>query len=58
MGLLQPLVDLPLGLVFRNAVTLLQLAGKLSPFALHDIKIVVGQFTPLLLQIALKLLPV
>jgi len=55
---LHPGIDLPLRFVFGVAVTLLKPAGELGLVALDDVQIVVGQFPPLLLNLAFELLPV
>src|SRR5262249_55075681 len=44
--------------VLRETVTLLELALELIAATVDDIEIVVGEFAPLLLHIALELLPV
>src|SRR5712691_231377 len=54
----QPAVDLPLGFVALNAVTLLDPADELGAFALDQIEIIVGELAPLLLHFAFYLLPV
>src|ERR1700674_297374 len=54
----QPAVDLPLGFIALNAVTLLDPADELGAFALDQIEIVVGELAPLLLRFAFYLLPV
>jgi hypothetical protein len=53
-----PVLDLTLGLVLSNAVTLLDAANELGLLAVDDRKIIVGQFAPLLLHLAGDLLPV
>jgi hypothetical protein len=53
----RPIVDLPLGLLLGEAVTLLDLAGKLDTAALDDIEIVIREFAPLCLGLALVLGP-
>ncbi|CAH1654058.1 hypothetical protein CHELA1G11_10725 [Hyphomicrobiales bacterium] len=58
VGSFEPVIDLPLGFVLRDAIALLQLSGEFRAFTLHDIQIVVGELAPLLLQIPLELLPV
>src|SRR6266567_1362150 len=54
----QPAIDLPLGFVAPNAVTLLDPADELGAFALDQIEIIVGELAPLLLHFAFYLLPV
>src|ERR1700694_5226121 len=54
----QPAVDLPLGFIALNAVTLLDPADELGALALDQIEIVVGELAPLLLRFAFYLLPV
>ena len=56
LGVLQPGIDLPLGLVFGNAVPLLDLADQLDATALHEVKIIVRELAPLLLNLAAELL--
>src|SRR5690606_25292546 len=53
-----PVLDLTLGLVLGNAVTFLNLARELVALAGDDVEVVVGQLAPLLLDLALHLLPV
>lgn len=53
-----PVVDVFLGLVLRIAIALLDFALQLLALAIDDIKIVVGEFAPLLLNLALHLFPV
>src|SRR5262249_8750873 len=45
---LEPAVDLALGLVLRHAVALLKPAAELHALTLDDVKIIVGEFAPLL----------
>src|SRR5262245_16617161 len=52
----QPAVDVLAHLVLGLAVALLDLAFELVAAAADDVKIVVGQLTPLLLDLALDLL--
>src|SRR5215207_1514500 len=52
------LVEFPLGPVLGVPVPLLQLAGELVPLARDGGQVVVGQVRPLLLHLALELLPV
>src|SRR5438132_493393 len=58
MGGLQPSVDLALGLVLGEAVTLLQSSGQFLALALDHIEVIVGELAPFLLNLALELLPV
>src|SRR5690606_16538463 len=51
------LIDLTLGLQFRLAVALLDLANKLLALTLHLLQLVVGKLAPLLPCLALGLLP-
>jgi hypothetical protein len=53
-GAVEPSIDIPLGIVLRHTIALLKAAGELSPFALDHIKIVVGEFAPLLLNLPLN----
>ena len=55
---LEPGVDLALGLVLGIAVPLLQPSGELGALALDQVDVVVGQLAPLLLGLALELLPI
>src|SRR5438874_8162938 len=54
----QPAVDLPLGFVPLDAVTLLNPADELGALALDQIEIVTGELAPLLLHPASHLFPV
>src|SRR5262245_41165124 len=56
--ILQPGVDFLLSLVLGVTVTLLQTSGEFLALALDDVEIVVGELAPLLLGLALELLPV
>src|SRR5205085_12704418 len=58
MGTVEPGIDLPLGLVPRHAVTLLQTAGEFRALALDHVHVVVGELAPFLLNLALELFPV
>src|SRR5262245_44960488 len=49
---------LTLGLVLREAILLLHLADELVALAVNDVELIVGQLAPLLLDLALELLPV
>jgi len=51
-------VNLSLGLVFGDAVLLLNLSNELVPLPGDDIDVVVGELAPLLFGLALELLPV
>lgn len=51
-------VDFFVGLIFLITVSLLELAFELIALAIDDVKIIVGKLTPLLLDLALDLLPV
>ena len=53
-----PVVDVFLGLVLRIAIALLDLAFQLLALAIDDVKVIVSEFAPLLLDLALHLLPV
>src|SRR6478609_5763516 len=53
-----PIGDLLLGLVAADAVALLDATQQLVALAGDDVEIVVGQLAPLLLDLALELLPV
>src|ERR1700752_1018604 len=50
--------DLPLGFILREAVLLLQLAHELILPAADHVDVVIGQLAPLLLHLALQLLPI
>src|SRR5690606_14897333 len=54
----RPLVDLALGGVAGQPVTLLHLADQLVAVAFQGRHVVVGQLAPLLLDLALELVPV
>jgi hypothetical protein len=54
----EPAVDLPLGLVFGNAISLLDLADQLDSAALDAVKVIIGELAPLLLNFAAELLPI
>ena len=54
----EPLFDLALSFLFRNAVTFLYLAGQYFLVAFRLLQIIVGEFSPLFLHFTLKLLPV
>jgi hypothetical protein len=53
-----PGVDLPLGLVLGDAVTLLDLTNQFDAAAFHDVEVVVSELAPLLLHLAAELLPI
>jgi hypothetical protein len=53
-----PVVDFLLRLVLTVAVALLQTALKLFPLTVDDVKVVVSELAPLLLDLAFDLLPV
>lgn len=53
----RPIVDLTLRNLFGQPVFLLNLANQLVPLSGNLIKIVIGQFAPLLEDLALNLLP-
>src|SRR6185437_1825856 len=53
-----PIIDFLLGLIFLIAIVLLQLAFELVFLPGDDIKVIVREFTPLLLDLAFDLLPV
>ena len=54
----EPAVDLPLGLVFGNAISLLDLADQLDSAALDAVEVIVAELAPLLLNFAAELLPI
>jgi hypothetical protein len=54
----EPGIDLALGLVPRHAVALLKPAAELRALTLDDVEIVVGEFAPLLLNLAFELFPI
>ena len=58
LDLREPFVDCALGLLFVVAIALLEDAEQFDALAVHDIDIVVGELAPLLLSLALELLPV
>ena len=47
-----------IGFVLRHAVALLKPAAELRALALDDVKIIVGELAPLLLNLAFELLPI
>src|SRR5436190_22072527 len=51
-------IELLLGFVASNAVTLLSCAEQLVSLAFDTIEIIIGQFAPLFLDLASKLLPI
>jgi hypothetical protein len=51
-------LDLSFGLILGNAVSLLDLSGKLVALSRNRIQVVIGQFSPLFLDLSLELLPV
>src|SRR6185436_13868079 len=53
-----PVGDLALGLVLADAVGVLDLADQLVALARDAVEVVVGELAPLLLRLALQLLPV
>ena len=53
-----PILDLFFGLVAGNAVALLHLADHLLTLAVDHVQIIVRQFAPGFLDLALELLPV
>ena len=55
---ISPGVDLAFGFFLRHSVALLKLACELVLAAGDDVKILVSDFAPLLLRIALELLPI
>src|SRR5262249_38366319 len=57
-GVVQPGIDLFLGLLLAVAVALLQSAGELLALAFNDVEIVIGELAPLLLNLAFELVPV
>ena len=56
--ILQPGVDLTLGLVLGNAVSLLDPTNQLDATALDEIKVIIRELAPLLLNLATELLPI
>jgi hypothetical protein len=56
--MLQPSVDFLLRLVLSIAIALLQAPRKFLALAFYNLKVVVGELAPLLLDLALELLPV
>src|ERR1700704_1846871 len=54
----EPVIDILVDLVLGEAVALLQLAFELLAAALDNVEVVVGEFAPLFLGLALELLPV
>src|SRR5262245_60256227 len=57
-SVLQPGIDLLLGLVLGVPITLLQAAGELLALAFDHVDIVVGELAPVLLHFAFELVPV
>tara|TARA_R110000737_G_scaffold48953_1_gene69604 strand:+ start:160 stop:708 length:549 start_codon:yes stop_codon:yes gene_type:complete len=53
----RPFIDFLLGFIFGLAVAFLDLASELILFAGNDVKIVIGEFAPLFLCLALELTP-
>src|SRR5581483_5505749 len=58
LGGIQPIVDLAFGLILGVAVTLLQTAGELLTLAFDHVEVVARELAPLLLHLALELLPI
>jgi len=54
----EPIVNLALGLAPRNAVLLLNAAGKFLAVAFDDIGVIIGKLDPLSLDAALELLSI
>src|SRR5690606_5492999 len=54
----QPAVDVLLGVVLSFSVALLEASGEFRALALDYVEVIVGQLAPLLLNLALELLPV
>jgi hypothetical protein len=54
----EELLELFLGFFLRDAVTLLQLANQLLASPFDDLEVIVGQFSPLFLDLAFELPPV
>src|SRR5439155_10915017 len=54
---LPPVLRLPVGFLAGDAVALLHLADELVLLAADDVQIVVGELAPLLLGLALQLIP-
>src|SRR5208337_1002277 len=55
---LQPGIDFSIGFILPVPVALLKPPGQLCPLAFDHIQIVIGELAPLLLHLALELLPV
>jgi hypothetical protein len=49
---------LTLGLVLRHAIALLQATAEFRAFALDHVEIVIGEFAPLLLNLAFERFPI
>ena len=58
LKLAAPFVDLALGFLFRDAIALLDFSGENLLVAFHLLQVVIGEFAPLMLQLAFELLPV
>src|SRR5258708_7751597 len=54
----EPVIDIPVNLILGKTVALLQLAFELLASAFDHVEIVIGEFAPLLLGLALELFPV
>ena len=55
---LLPIGELLLRFILGDAVRFLDLAGEVIPLARNHVELVIGELAPLLLDIALELLPV
>ena len=55
VGAVEPSIDIALGVALRDTIALLKAPGEFRPFALDHIKIVVGEFAPLLLNLPFEL---
>ena len=53
-----PVVNVLARLIFCDAVSLLYFALQLVPMAVDDVKIIVGEFAPLLFDLAFHLFPI
>src|SRR5262245_29700179 len=53
---LEPVIDLALGLVLGHSVALLDATRELGALAFDDLHVVVGEVSPLLLNLAFELL--
>src|SRR5690606_26003094 len=58
LGARRPVVDFALDLFLSLPIMLLEAAGELFAIAVDHVKVVIREFAPLLLNLALKLLPI